>query len=341
MATIGITTQPSGTTGTAANVIMLTRIQADISTVITLINGYLNSANASYAENIFCIYNGTALEPTTLLAKSTAFFGLPDSTMGLRTAAPATTANVDDLDYYWVGAQIKHDSTLMSSEADVTGATAAYYGASGFNDTPDLTGLTTPSFGARFGFYLEYDDAPAYSLDQVAAGSIQVGGTGYAGLTTGMGVITSLTFAGKTATITAASVGSFTWDMPPFQHGVTYPAMGVRTYTAGDGTLTADKDSTVNTMDGYTAVTMGTMDTGEWSIGKDPAIVTGDVVHLPDDAGTLNTDGTLTDYVFGTYTMWRRDVSDGKMYTSQLTVTEEGVTTGSASRMMSNLIFFL
>jgi hypothetical protein len=110
--------------------------------------------------------------------------------------------------------------------------------------------------------------------------------------------------------------------------------MGVQTFTVGDGTLTATKTATVNSLSGYTPVTMATLDRGEFSIGVDANIVTGDVVHLP-NVGTLNTDGTLTDFTFGAYTMWRRDVSDGKMYSSTLTVSESGVSSGGTAGLTS------
>jgi len=154
---------------------------------------------------------------------------------------------------------------------------------------------------------------------------VSVGGTGYTGGTTTLGTATTLTFAGKSASITGTSSNEFTFSMPAFSNGVTYPAMGSQTFTVGDGTLTATKASTVQAMAGYTAVTMSTMNTGTWSIGKDPAIVSGSVIHAPTAAGTLNNDGTLTDYVFGTYTCWMRDQSDGKMYSFALTVTNSGI----------------
>ncbi len=194
-------------------------------------------------------------------------------------------------------------------------------------DTGTVTTAYTRS-GASNNMYrycqMVFRAAVTNSLDTLTSPSA-VSSTGNSGTTTGMTAATTLSFAGKSCAITAASTGSFTYTMPSFANGVTYPAMGTQTFTVGDGTLTATKTATVSTLSGYTNVTMGAMDTGEWSIGQDPAIVTGDVIHLPTAAGTLNTDGTLTDYVFGTYTMWRRDVSDGKMYTSTLTVTETGV----------------
>ncbi len=156
---------------------------------------------------------------------------------------------------------------------------------------------------------------------------LAVGGTGKAITTTGLGTLTTLTFgSGKSCLSISAPSGDGTFAMPAFAHGVTYPAMGTQTFIAGDGTLTASTTSSVATMAGYTAVTMvDPLDTGEWSIASDPAIVDDDVIHLPTAAGTLNSDGSLTDYVFGVYTMWRWEAATGTMYTSQLTVSQSGV----------------
>lgn len=152
---------------------------------------------------------------------------------------------------------------------------------------------------------------------------VTVGGTGYSATTVGMGTITSLT----NAAITGTSTNAFNYNMNAWVNGVAYLAIGAgRTQTAGDGALTANGTITLNPPTGYITVTIAGIDRGAWSIGKDTNIVDGDQVSLPTAAGTLNADGTLTDYIYGTYTMWRRDNSDGKMYSSTLTVSTGGVT---------------
>ncbi len=118
--------------------------------------------------------------------------------------------------------------------------------------------------------------------------------------------------------------------MPSFANGVTYPKTypdaANETFTASDGTLSATITSVVNTITGDTCVVLvAPLDTGAYSLAKDPAFADADAVSLPTAAGTVNPDTSLTDYVFGTYTMWRRDVSDGKMYTSALTVSQSGL----------------
>lgn len=160
------------------------------------------------------------------------------------------------------------------------------------------------------------------------AANVIVGGTGYNATTTGLGTVTSLT----NATITGTSANAFTYSMNSFQNGVVYLPMGLQTQTASDGTNSANNTSTIATMSGYTAVTLGTMNTGAWSLGKDTAFISGNVVHLPTAAGTLNTDGTLTDYVFGSYSGWMRETSTGKMWSFTLTVTNSGVSTSNLSR---------
>ncbi len=188
------------------------------------------------------------------------------------------------------------------------------------------TAFTSSSTKAGFFVLAVKEPAAATSIDTIDS-PLAVGSTGKVITTTGLGTLTTLTFgSGKSCLSISAPSGDGTFAMPAFANGVTYPAMGTQTFIAGDGTLTASTTSTVATMAGYTAVTMvDPLNTGEWSIASDPAIVDDDVIHLPTAAGTLNSDGTLTDYVFGVYTMWRREAATGTMYTSQLTVSESGI----------------
>ncbi len=188
------------------------------------------------------------------------------------------------------------------------------------------TAFTSSSTKAGFFLLAVKEPGAATSIDTIAS-PLAVGSTGKAITTTGLGTLTTLTFgSGKSCLSISAPSGDGTFAMPAFAHGVTYPAMGTQTFIAGDGTLTASTTSSVATMAGYTAVTMaGTLDTGDFSIAKDPAIVLTDVIHLPTAAGTLNADSSLTDYVFGTYTMWRREAATGLMYTSQLTISSSGL----------------
>lgn len=189
--------------------------------------------------------------------------------------------------------------------------------------TATATATVTGS-AAAIAFIINPTSTPSATLDTLSS-PVAVGGTGYSGTTSNMAAITSLT----NATITSASAGSFSYSMNSFSNGVAYLPMGSQTFTAGDLTDTGTKASTVQTMPGYTSVLLSTMDTGEWSLGKDPAFISGNTVHLPTAAGTLNTDGTLTDYVFGSYSGWMQDQSDTKMYSFTLTVTNSGVTTSS------------
>lgn len=188
------------------------------------------------------------------------------------------------------------------------------------------TAYTSDTTKAGF-FVLAVKEPGASATIDTITSPLVVGSTGKTITTTGLGTLTTLTFgSGKSCLSISATGGDGTFAMPAFAHGVTYPAMGTQTFIAGDGILTASTTASVSTISGYTAVTMvDPLDTGEWSIAKDPAIVNGDVIHLPTAAGTLNSDGTLTDYVFGVYTMWRREAATGMMYTSQLTVSESGV----------------
>ena len=322
MATLGNAAQPSGSTGTAANGMYLQRVLASSAGTLTSVEAWINSANASYAEHIGLVYTDNAGVPGTLIDNSAAVFGAPDFVMASKTTSLPDSQTIANATYYWVGIQVKHDSTNIATEAG-TAAAWSYFGAAGFGTLPaDLTGLGAAVNLTKYGFSATYTaSGGSPTLSTLSAGAI-VGGTGYSGTTANMAAITSLT----NASITGTSANAFNYNMNSFAHGVPYLNVGTPTFTASDGTLSATLASPLATMAGYTAVTMGTMNTGAWSIGKDPAIVTGDVVHLPTAAGTLNTDGTLTDYTYGTYTMWRRDVSNGNMYTSDLTVSSLALT---------------
>ena len=151
---------------------------------------------------------------------------------------------------------------------------------------------------------------PVGTLDTVQNPSA-VASTGNAGTTTGMAAITSLSFAGKSASVTSASVGTFAYTMPSFADGVSYPAMGAQTFSASDGTLTRTLAGTVSAPSGYTAVTMASINTGAWSLGSvvSPVITNGCVIFSP--ISGLNTDGTFTDVTFGTYSnFWLQDLSN-------------------------------
>lgn len=153
---------------------------------------------------------------------------------------------------------------------------------------------------------------------------VAVGGTGYSLTSSGLGAITSLT----NATITGTSTNAANYNMNAWQNGVQYLAVGAgRTQVAGDGSLTANGTITLNPPTGYATVNLvNPIDTGAYSLGKDAAFVDGVQVSLPTAAGTLNVNGTLTDYTFGTYNGWMRDL-DGTMYSFQLTVSEGAVLT--------------
>lgn len=166
---------------------------------------------------------------------------------------------------------------------------------------------------------------------------VRVGGTGYSATTVGLGAVTSLT----NATITGTSANAFDYSMNPFVNGVAYLPMGSQTQPASDGTLTANGTSTIQTMTGYSYVeATDPVDTGEFSLGKDESFVDGVVVHWPTAAGTINSDMTLTDFVFGTYACWQRD-TDGIMHSFTLTVAETGVSIGgllTSSAMTSHAL---
>jgi hypothetical protein len=78
-------------------------------------------------------------------------------------------------------------------------------------------------------------------------------------------------------------------------------------------------------MAGYTAVTVASILRNQWTIGQDTAILDTDILHLPTAMGTVNPDTSLTDAVFGVYTMWRWEAATSTMYTSELTVSESGI----------------
>lgn len=228
----------------------------------------------------------------------------------------------------WTPSATSRSGITNASYPAINRLSAATAAGAGSNIVSSWTPIGGQPMYTHLAFYA--NAGLAYTLDTLTS-PVSVGGTGYSGGTTNLGTITGLTFAGKSATVNTTGANTFTWTMPSFANGVTYPAMGSQTFIASDGTNTGSKASTVQTMSGYTMVTMSGIDRGDYSIGKDLAINDGDQIHLPTAGGTLNPDGTLTDYVFGSYTMWRRDVSTGTMYQSTLTVSNSGITVESGS----------
>jgi hypothetical protein len=151
--------------------------------------------------------------------------------------------------------------------------------------------------------------------------------------TTGLGTLTTAsTIGGKAVASVSAPSGDGTVTLASFVDGQTYPAMGTQSCVMSDGSLTATTNRNLTTMDGWQYVTVSGLDTGDFSLGK--AFTGGDTpsqLHVIDDGvGTLNADGTLTDWPeSGVYTAWARmnagTYTEGTMKTFTFTVTAGGV----------------
>lgn len=147
-------------------------------------------------------------------------------------------------------------------------------------------------------------------------------GTAFNLTTTGLGTLTTASTIGGVP-VTAASApsgdGTLTYS---FTNAVLGPLMGTVSVVAGDGTLTATATGkTLQTMTGYTSRVLASLDRSSTSLGSDPAINNGDEIHAPNlGGGTLAATGLFSNVPFGTYTgFWKRDATDGKMYTFDVT----------------------
>lgn len=190
------------------------------------------------------------------------------------------------------------------------------------------TWVQTTSFAREVPLRLGWD-LPTTTL--TLATPVRVGGTGYAAVTTGLGPVTSLT----NAAITSTSSNAFIYSMNSFVNNVFYLPMGMQAQTASDGTEIAASTSDIQTLNGYNYVTaVAPLNLGAFSLAKDPAFIAGVVVHWPTSAGTINANMTLTDFVYGTYSCWLRDI-DGKMYSFTLNVTPSGISTDTGKIILN------
>lgn len=154
-------------------------------------------------------------------------------------------------------------------------------------------------------------------------------GTAFNLTTTGLGTLTTASTIGGVP-VTAASApsgdGTLTYS---FTNAALGPLMGTVSVVASDGTNTATATGkTLQTMSGYTSIVLASLDRSSTSLGSDPAINNGDEVHAPNlGGGTLAATGLFTSVPFGTYSgFWKRDATDGKMYTFTVILSSTGTT---------------
>lgn len=252
MTTLGNATQPSGQVGTAANAIYLQRVQASVAGVLESIEAWTVSANASYAEQIYLLVSDNAGAPGTLLAQSAAFFGLPDGTMGLKSALLPTLPAVSASAWYWVGTQVEHDSIYVANEADGASDGWSYFGAAGFGTIPaDFAGLGALVDNVRYGFSGTYVESGP-TVTQIS-NPIVIGGTGYSGKNTGFGYATTITNGQITATGDDGAEHTFNFNMDDFQEGYSHIGHGDVELEISDGVDSAFIEVTLDIMAGYSA----------------------------------------------------------------------------------------
>ena len=221
-----------------------------------------------------------------------------------------------------------------------TNTISAYQTALGTPLLGDATGLTKPS-GMSHGQALQWDDSgsagfTSVTIDGLASSNtidtidnpITVG-TPFNLTTTGLGTLTTASTIGGVP-VTAANApsgdGTLTYS---FTNGVLGPLMGTVSVVASDGTNTATATGkTLQTMSGYTSIVLASLDRSATSLGSEPAINNGDEVHAPNlGGGTLAATGLFTSVLFGTYSgFWKRDATDGKMYTFTVILSSTGTT---------------
>lgn len=162
--------------------------------------------------------------------------------------------------------------------------------------------------------------------------------------TTGLGTLTTATtFGGKNIASANSPGGDGTITFPGFVVGQTYPPMGQVNVIASDGTNTATAVRNLETMPGWQYVVVGSLDRGQWSLGK--AFVTGEnplELHVVDDGtGILNDDGTLTNWsASGVFTCWARMAAGGGFIAGEMTsftfsIVESGVVINKTKSKLS------
>ncbi len=344
MSTLGITTQPANSTGTAGNMIDLVRIQATENGTVDSISGYLNAPNASWGELIFVVYDGDASEPKALRAQSDPFFSTPDSTMGLRTHVLNAACTLVSGNYYWVGSQIEHDASYRSQEASTGIKRSTYYSPSGFNTLPNLTGLSTVVDDERAGYYVNYTGAGgSFSIDTLPS-SVTFGDTGQTLATTGLTDIASMTIDGLEVPSVSATGGDGTWSFFVRTTGAVVPPYGSDLVVTVTDTNDDTADSVIDVVPSDTQdwVQITSVVTTEGYLGAEITLTVGDQIAF-DLVATLDPDETLglvnnyidvdggifTDYI-GSQTIWHWNHTTG-VVTSHTLITGEGETIGIVS----------
>lgn len=315
MAIFGISVEPSGESGTAANVIILQRYLAPQSGNLESVQCFTKSFNEAWSELIFLMYADNSGVPGALLGQSAAFYSLPDNVMGVRSADLVSPVAVLNTVPYWVGLQVEHDSTYVASEADVLADAWRYYDSPSFGTIPpDLAALGGLVDETRFGFYATYaETAPV--IVSINDGTISPGEA--SDLVAANFVIESLTIGTLDVDdFVNVDDDNYTFTMPPFADGY-YPPFGTVEAEATGGADSDTIDVTLVLAAGWSSVVLATLSTDPDSIPEavqaELTVKVANTFYALTAGITLYDDGTFSDASAGTISVWNRDVDTNVM----------------------------
>jgi hypothetical protein len=220
----------TGTQGTDVGLIVLNRVQATEAGILTTIQCWVDAADASYAELIYVVYAGDENAPTFLLNASNAFHSPPDGGgIALKESALDSAVPLVTDAYYWIGMQVKHDSTYVSEEGDVSAVSYRLYGGA-FGVLPDLTGVGTIDAETRYAFSGIYS-APGAAIISINDGDPVVIGQTATMITTGIAGLFEMEIGGIPVTdLTEQSENNYTFTMPFFIDGASFPTISTLAY---------------------------------------------------------------------------------------------------------------
>lgn len=331
----------TNTQGTDAGMIILTRIQATEAGVLTDVQGWINAADDAYAIVIYLVYAGDENHPTTLLNATDPFHSPPSGGgLALKAAPLGSPVSLEADAYYWVGVQVKHDSTYASYAGEIAAVGYRLYGTS-FGTLPDLTGVGIIDDQTRFAFSGIYS-LPGPGIVSINSGDAIIIGETATLITAGINGLFAMTVGGVAVTnLTEQSENNYTFTMPFFIDGASYPVVSVLAY------IEITYEGSPVTSNALILLPAGWVEVEVTSLSTDPdslySTVTGAEIKINNKLYANSTDITLYDDTTfsnaraGTVYVWNAD-EDGNIMT-RIAVINGQVQPGGAAGFIQEVQF--